>query len=228
MRHIFYTAHSKGDTVLTDKEVLQRYIDVLPFFGKVCGPGAELVVHDLSDPEHSLVAIENNISGRQIGNPMTDLVRELVRSGDHLSADFKADYVGKSKGKKFLSSTYYIKNEGRLIGFLCVNKDMDPVREATGALQCLLERFDLLPPQEGQASENLENPMTDLMHDRIAEIIAQSGVPPVRMSLEEKVRTVHRLNKDGVMMMKGAMAEIAKQLQVSVTTVYRYLNKDLD
>ena len=64
---------------MTDKEVLQRYIDVLPFFGKVCGPGAELVVHDLSDPEHSLVAIENNVSGRQIGNPMTDLVRELIR-----------------------------------------------------------------------------------------------------------------------------------------------------
>ena len=45
------------------------------------------------------------------------------------------------------------------------------------------------------------------------------------MSLREKVRVVHRMNDEGVMMMKGAVAEIAAQLQVSVPTVYRYLNK---
>ena len=69
--------------------------------------------------------------------------------------------------------------------------------------------------------------MESMVHNRIADIIAQSGISPTRMSLDEKVRIVHRLNDEGLMSVKGAAAEIAEQLSVSVPTVYRYLNKKL-
>ena len=45
------------------------------------------------------------------------------------------------------------------------------------------------------------------------------------MSMQEKIRVVHKLDADGILMMKGAVAEIADQLSVSVPTIYRYLNK---
>ena len=47
------------------------------------------------------------------------------------------------------------------------------------------------------------------------------------MSLQEKVRIVHKLNDEGLLNVKGAVTEIAEQLSVSIPTVYRYLNKEV-
>lgn len=210
---------------MTDQEILQIYVNLVPFLAEVCGTGSEVVVHDVNDPEHSLIAICNDVSGRAVGDPMTDLARQIQEKGSYTNEEYLANYSGKSKNGEFLSSTYYIKNEGRLIGLLCINKDMTVVQDAAAALHALLERFNLTAPQQSEYVENLDNPMASMMHTRIAEIIAQCGVPPARMSLQEKVRVVHRMNEEGVMMMKGAVAEIASQLSVSVPTIYRYLNR---
>ena len=212
---------------MTDQEVLQTYIGLVPFLAKVCGPGCEIVVHDVTDPEHSLVAIENSISGRELGNPMTDLARELADKSAYTDADFLANYSGRSKGCDFLSSTYFIKNEGRLIGLLCVNKDVTTIKQMCSTLHSVLDHFNLASPQESEYSENLDNPVENIMHARITEVIAQSGISPSRMSMAEKVRIVHRLNESGVLSMKGAVAEVASQLAISVPTVYRYMNKSL-
>ena len=67
--------------------------------------------------------------------------------------------------------------------------------------------------------------MASLMRERIQEIIAESGISPARMSMQEKVRIVHRMDDEGILKVKGSVSEIAAQLLVSVPTVYRYLNK---
>ena len=59
----------------------------------------------------------------------------------------------------------------------------------------------------------------------MAEIISREGTASAHMSMQEKIRVVHKLDADGILMMKGAVAEIADQLSVSVPTIYRYLNK---
>lgn len=213
---------------MTDKEVLQFYINIVPFLAEVCGPGSEVVIHDVAHPEHSLIAIRNNVSGRQLGSPVTDLAQDIIDRSAYSDSDYVANYIGRTKNGDFLSSTYYIKNEGQLIGLLCINKDMTAVNQLNSAVHLLLERFNLAKPEDSEVSEWLENPVTSIMHNRIADIIAQSGIAPARMSLQEKIRTVHRLNDDGVLMMKGAVAEIASQLSVSVPTIYRYLNKPVE
>ena len=213
---------------MTDSELLRIYVGLVPFLSEVCGPGTEIAVHDISNPEHSLVAIGNNVSGRQIGNPLTDLAKELADKGAYSDADYISNYEGHSKDKDFLSSTFYIKNKGRLIGMLCINKDMSIVSELSISLKGLLERFNLALPQESEFSEDLENPVTNIMRTQISETIAQSGVIPARMSRQEKIRIVHQLNENGVMLLRGAAAEIAKQLGISVPSVYRYLNTHTD
>lgn len=212
---------------MTDHALLQLYIQMAPFLAAVCGPGSEIVVHDVTDPQHSLVAIEHSVSGRKVGDPMTDLALELQNKGTYTNEAYISGYSGKSKGRNFLSSTYFIKNEGRLIGLLCVNKDMTAVENFNTSLHDLLAQFNLNTPEISQYSENLDTPVVNMVQNRIAEIIAQRGVSPDRMSITEKVWVVHRLNEEGLMAMKGAVAEIAEQLKVSVPTVYRYLNKPL-
>lgn len=210
---------------MTDHEILQLYVALVPFLGEVLGSGCEIVVHDVTDPEHSLIAIRNGISGRVVGNPMTDLSLALAERAAYEEAGYLTNYTGYTQKGNFLSSTYYIKNEGRLIGLLCINKDMSAVQELNSTLSALLERFNLLEPQHSEYTEVLDNPISSVMHTRISEIIAQGGMPVARMSRSDKVKAVHRLRDDGVLMMKGAMADTAEQLCISVPTIYRYMKK---
>lgn len=208
---------------MQNEEVLQLYVQLLPFLAQVCGPGSEVVVHDISDPDHSLRAIRNNLSGRQTGGTMMPPTRELLAQIGDPNADFVLNQPIMSSGGELLSSVYFIRNEGQVIGLLCVNKDTAAVQELNSSLRAVLERFNLTKPQT--AAEESDTSVAALVRERIAAAIAECGMPPARMSMQEKVRVVHRLNSEGVLVMKGAVSEIAAQLSVSVPTVYRYLNK---
>jgi len=211
---------------VTDQELLKIYIDIVPFLSEVCGPGSEIVVHDVSNPNCSLVTIGNPVSGRSIGDPLTDLAQELKEKASYTDSAYVSNYRGRSKKRDFLSSTYYIKNEGRLIGLLCINKDMTAVESANSALKRLLENFNLNLAGESVYLENLDAPMASIVQKRIAESIAKRGVNPSRLSIDEKVSIVHQLNEEGLLSVKGAVGEIAEQLSVSVPTVYRYIKKE--
>lgn len=211
---------------MTDHEVLQIYISLPPFLAEVCGSGAEIAVHDMTDPEHSLVAIKNAISGRQVGSPLTDLAREVAEKGAYSDTDYLTNYSGQTKNGEFLSSTYFIKNKGRLMGLLCVNKDIESIQQMKYTLDHVMEQFNLIIPHKSVVSETLDNPVENIMHSRIAEAVNQSGVQPARMSMDEKIDVVRQLNESGIMTIKGAVAEVARQLSISVPTVYRYMNKN--
>ena len=93
-------------------------------------------------------------------------------------------------------------------------------------LDHVMEQFNLIIPHKSIVSETLDNPVESIMHSRIAETVIQSGVQPARMSMDEKIAVVRQLNESGIMTIKGAVAEVARQLSISVPTVYRYMNKN--
>lgn len=78
-------------------------IKFVPFLSEALGAGCEVVAHDITDPEHSVVAICNNLSGRNIGDPMTDLSLDEANRSDYV-----ANYSGRSKGRDFLSSACFV------------------------------------------------------------------------------------------------------------------------
>ena len=110
---------------MTDHEVLEVYRSLVPFLAQLCGPCCEVVLHDVSNPSCSVIAIENGFnSGRQIGSPLTDLAHAIIESGEYKDKDYLANYSGVSKKKNFVSSTYFIKNEGRLIAVSYTHLDV--------------------------------------------------------------------------------------------------------
>lgn len=53
-------------------DLLYSYTTTVKFLGSVLGPDYEVVLQDLSNINHSVIAIENgHISGRTIGSPLT-------------------------------------------------------------------------------------------------------------------------------------------------------------
>lgn len=212
---------------MTDSEVIQKYVDIVPFLAAAFGPSCEIVVHDLSVPEQPLVAICNGISKREIGDPITDYAKTIIDQGLYdMTSDYVVNYRSLIKNKEFLSSTYFIKNDGRIVGLLSINKDTTAVQHLNASLHTLLEQFNLETVKENRFVANLEKPAISMIRGHIADVIAGSGVDPAHMSMQEKVDVVHRLSEDGVLLTKGGVAEIAEQLKISVPTVYRYLKKD--
>ncbi|MDL2301105.1 PAS domain-containing protein [Lachnospiraceae bacterium OttesenSCG-928-D06] len=208
---------------MTNKELISIYAALVPFVSEVCGKGCEIVLHDLTNPESSIVAIENSLTGRQIGDCLTDLARETMEGDHYKTNDYRSGYSGLTKKKEYLSFTYYIKNRDRLIGLLCVNKDLSSTKDFTKGLKDLFEQFNIALPVENEVCENLEPSVGAMLEDLVANAITQTGIAPKRMSRQEKIELVHRLNEQGILMMKGAVSEIAKQLIISEPTVYRYL-----
>jgi predicted transcriptional regulator YheO len=212
---------------MTDAEILDMYKPLVPFLASLCGTGCEILLHDVSKADGgTVIAIANGYhSGRHIGSPMTDLANRIRKDRLYETQDFLANYHGISKNKKFISNTYFIKNGKRLIGLLCVNRDTTAVHELDLALARMKKQFNL-SESNLDIQENLATPVETMLSSLVARAVEKSGILPQRMSRQEKVHIVHQLNEQGILKMKGAVAEIARQLMISEPTVYRYLNRE--
>ncbi|MGM0602448.1 MAG: helix-turn-helix transcriptional regulator, partial [Bacillota bacterium] len=197
------------------------------FLAEVLGENCEVVLHDLNNLENSIIAIENgHISGRKVGDALTDLALKIVREGHDLEKDYMTNYTGKTKdGKDLRSSTYFIKKDSKVAAMLCLNFDVSKFIEARD----LLNEFITGDKKENKtiednSSEKFTNSIEELMHSIIENHISRISVPPKRMTAEEKKAVVKELEEEGVFLLKNSIAEVAGELETSEATIYRYLN----
>ena len=91
---------------------------------KAIGIPCEVVLHNLRDPSHSIIAIAGDITGREVGSPLTDLGLRLLRLG-RLKENLIAYSTTTPDGRPLRSSTLYIRDENdEVIGSLCINVDL--------------------------------------------------------------------------------------------------------
>lgn len=207
-----------------NQQILHSYIPLVSFLAQVYGPGCEIVLHNLTGSTPSIMDIKNTLTGRTIGTPITDLAQSIRDSKDYLYQDFIVNYNGNSKGRNFLSSTYFIKHNDKLIGLLCINKDISHSENLMSAVYSLMQQHNLMAPSDLTVKENLENPMDQLICHLISDTIQETHIPIERMSMNEKVNLVQKLDAKGIFKIKGGMDEVASLLKISKPTIYRYLN----
>ena len=208
------------DSRVTDADILDRYKPFVRFLAIALGPACEVVLHDITDPRHSIIAIENGeLSGRKVGNPATDFANEIIASLGYEHSDFAANYTSTGKGKN------YIKNGQRLIGLLCINRDISSASQLESALSLLRKQFNLNLDPQSDIRERIENPINTLLVDTIQEAVRQTNISSDRLSTKEKMEVVAHLLDQGILNMKGAIPEIAHQLSVSEPTIYRYIQR---
>lgn len=211
-------------------------IPLVKFLAKVLGPHAEIVLHDLKNLDNTIVALENgHISGRKPDSPVTDLVLDIIKNKRHETEDFITNYTGRSKkGSLLKSSTLYLKNDrNELVGLLCINVDMSVFMDLDKQLRTIINydlQEDVFEQPDNSASgdrieENFAESLEDLTTSSIESVIRDCGVPPERMSPDEKIEIVRQLNEKGVFLLKGEVSRVAKHLNVSEATMYRYLSK---
>lgn len=214
--------------------IMNEYKKLVKFLGLILGENCEIALQDVRDGQKCIVAIENgNISGRKIGSPLTDFAVEILSKGVWKHKDYYYNYTGKTKDNKILrSSTYFIKEQGELIAMLCFNIDDSKYIDLSKMLLNLgginLNLNDILENHENKSQESETfygdiDETTDLI---ITEFFAGRTVVPIdRLKQAEKIDIVRRLDEKGVFMVKGAVSQVAKKLNISEASLYRYLSK---
>ena len=129
-----------------------------------------------------------------------------------------------------MSSSYYIKNNGELIGMLCLNSNTHSANQFAEAVKRLFQdmNFGFIisgEKERDKIEESLDVPIVSLAKSIIETTIMNYDIAPERMSRDEKMQIVWELDDQGVTQMKGAVFEIAKQLKISESTIYRYISK---
>jgi predicted transcriptional regulator YheO len=219
------------------------YLGLLGFLSDLLGPTTEIVLHDTSDLSRSIVALANGqITGRSVGGPATDLVLKILQNREYLERDYLANYLAESStGVMFRSSTFFVRDaEGEIIGMLCLNIDDSPLIQArdlltlitstTGLLKATGQPSDDRGPDAAAArldrpTERLSTNVDELTLDSVARIVAAQAVEPQRMTQDEKMGVVRELERSGVFLLKGAVAQVAVALGTSEPTVYRYVKQ---
>lgn len=174
------------------------------------------------------MAIRNGqISGREIGAPMSDFAARVLSQGKREGKNFLTNYIGKagSSGKFLKSSTYFIRDDdGEIIAMLGINSDISVFSEMHRVLARVLAVEDALD----DTSENGDNgdkkfSVKEMVGAVMDQVLNARVVDASRMTGEEKKEVVDALNEKGVFLLKGTVAEVAQRLEVSEQTVYRYL-----
>lgn len=203
--------------------IIKSYIPIVEGLAKTFGRNCEVVLHDFSKMQSSILAIENgHITGRSLGSPMTEVGLKAVRKGN--TKDNIINYTGKSaEGRILKSSTMFIKDENdEVLGCLCINFDMS---ELTVAKRVINELLQTNSDNEDKSEEDSTNKVNDVLTDIVQNTLNETGKPVAYMSKEEKVVIVKKLDNQGAFLIKGAIDYVAKVLCVSRYTIYNYLDE---
>lgn len=107
---------------------LKSYKSIVDGIGQTLhGTGVEIVLHDTRNPLKSVVAIQNAITGRRVGDANTNFGYELIKSYAAIEEE-GPNYVSYAlmtkDGRKVKSTTVPLYQDKNLIGFICVNIDI--------------------------------------------------------------------------------------------------------
>ena len=197
------------------QNLLAQMQQVADGLGQTLAPFCEVVLHDLLDPEHAILAIHNNLSGRSVGAPATEL--GLARAADPHFAQVIANYPNTfADGRLAKSTSIGIKDsEGRYIAALCMNVDLTVFRSLTS----LLTQFGNVNTAAG-ISETLEPAGADAIRARIDQFAARLATTPRALKADERKALMRELKESGLSDVRRAMEIVAAYLNVSRATVY--------
>lgn len=207
--------------------ILKAFVPMVKALAEALGPDYEVVLHDVSDPEHSVVAIENgHVTGRNVGSPLTDFGLYLLRSPRFKNVDYVANYMTRTKeGKKLRSTTVFIRDEtGEIVGFLCINYDTTKALIVKEFAEQHL-KFQNLEEITGAKEERFASKVEELLAEAMQEIKSLTGKPLRFASKEEKLAVIKKLDEKGFFLLKGAVEMLAQELGNSKFTVYAYLRE---
>jgi predicted transcriptional regulator YheO len=198
----------------------------------------EVVVHDLTRPESSIVGIVNgHVSGRRPGAPIIagpsddKAFDQLVGSKSAAAPNevrVVANYTSRaSDGRPLRSSSVVLfDGQGQPAAALCLNLDFGAMERLQRELRSALLPTSAPAPATPERSEpRPETSIEDLIEEIIATAIGTADAPVERMSKSEKTAAVAMMHERGLFVIRGSVELVAARLGVTKFTIYNYLDE---
>jgi predicted transcriptional regulator YheO len=192
-------------------------------FAATVGPLGEAVVHDLRQPERSVIAIYGDLTHRQVGAP-TPSPELLPENVDRYQEDSLGREIQTPFGRTLTSSSVWVRDaSGHIVGALCLNADLSGLKAARDELQRVLDGLNTspLPGSRESFARSTEDFVTIAVNTALAEI----GKPLHQLSRRDRIELVRRLDETGVFSLRHAADTTAGQLGVSRGSIYGYLRE---
>ncbi|WP_432036809.1 helix-turn-helix transcriptional regulator [Streptomyces cucumeris] len=202
-----------------DELLLREAEKIVTAIGRMFPGLCEVVLHDLRQPDRAIRAIESNLSGREVGDPATEL--GLARIEDPGFPGIVQNYANSfPDGRPAKSTSIGIKNSaGTYVAAICLNLDVSLFASVARSLTNLVR------------TEEQEQPLTETLRARTAaelrtvveEFAAARGQTPRSLGTPAKKELVRSLRTRGFLQMKHSVQVVTELLGVSRATVYNYL-----
>mgnify|MGYP002422464956 FL=1 len=182
------------------------------------GSSCETLVHDMGDPRHPILSIYNgHVSGRTVGSTMDILgtARELDDAA--LITDFVNLYATTPSGQQIKSSTFHLIGENYNLA-LGINFDYTALVYANRTLVDLMSaeadlRSAMWQGGDAQLSELLD------------ECLSAVGKPVGALNKRDRMKIIALLDQKNAFSYRKSVPFVARRLQVSRYTVYKYLGE---
>ncbi len=213
--------------------LLKAYIPLVDYIGQFFGSNCEVILHDLSNLEHSIIAIANSeLTGRRVGGHITDFGLEILHAPAYQDEPFVVNYPGATPDgtRQLKCATYFIRDDSnQIIGLLCFNFDITDLTQAqnliSGLIQMTPHNSTAVPTIPPLVKEWFSPSMDDTLSHSISKVLSSFALPAKRLTAEEKKQALEQLHNLGIFTLKGAVGMVATQMEVSEQTIYRYLRE---
>ena len=198
----------------------------LDFLSRLCdglsvmfGPNCETVVHDMKDPNKSIVYIANGqVTNRSIGDKFK------ILGGKDIDKFFSGTDIINCKAlspdkRTLKSSTFHMKGHGYHYA-LGINFDYTNFEFAHNILKDLISVGKDIS-EVIQASPNTE----DLLDGYIDDALKFVGKPISMLKKEDRVQIVKCLEEKGAFVLQRSIPIISERLNISRYTLYNYLKE---
>ena len=187
---------------------------IAEMFGSSC----ETLVHDMGDPSHPILSIYNgHVSGRSVGSTLDILGTARELDEDALVTDFVNLYATTPTGQQIKSSTFHLIGEDFNLA-LGINFDYSSLVYANRILVDLMS-----------AEADLQSAMwhggDQQLGDLFEECLAAVGKPVKALNKRDRMKIIALLDQKNAFSFRKSVPFVAKRLQVSRYTVYKYLGE---
>ena len=186
----------------------------------VVGPYCEVVVHDFSDPEHSVILIAGNVTDRNVGAPVPDL--SFISGELDRDTPDQLNYRARIGSHHLQSSTIWIRDtDGMPIGAVCINVDYSDLIHARDLLDKLATSTRTV--SDLVITDTFAKDVGDLIKLSISEFLRNEDIQGIEaMGHEGKLRLIQSLEERGLFRIRGAVNQVADVLDVSRASIYNY------
>ena len=183
------------------------------------GPNCETIVHDMTRPDHPIVAIFNgSVTNRDVGSTV-DIFGDI---GDYDPSIYSnKDYTNQlviSRDGRFLKSTTFNAVGEDYHYALGINIDITDLVRAKRAL-------DELTATSGELQQTLMRDAKSQLEEVLRECISAVGKDPKEMHKEDRMRVIRMLYKHRAFTYQKSVVVVAQWLNISRYTLYKYLHE---